>query len=309
VLSYSHPQDNHNGGFLGFGPDNFLYISSGDGGGQDDNGAGHTDGTGNAQDLTDNLLGKILRIDVNGDDFPLDPSRNYAIPVTNPFRNIEGDDEIWAYGLRNPWRISFDRQLGHLYVADVGQSSCEEIDVQPSGSAGGTNYGWRLREGLVPEPVSGIGGPKPPGAIDPIFNYPHPGVDCGPDLGPAFAGYAVVGGYVYRGPDPSLQGRYFFADYITAHLWSFVWDGTAPPLANGTNFTGLTDHSTDPAWAPDVGTLNFVLSFGEDAAGRVYVMDIDGDVFRLPEPAGAMPLAVGCAGVVALARARRRARR
>src|SRR5206468_5011873 len=143
-------------GWLGFGPDGFLYISSGDGGGADDADVGHTPGTGNGQDITENLLGKILRIDVRGDDFPADPARNYAIPSDNPFRNVAGDDEIWTWGLRNPWRASIDRQTGDLYIGDVGQDSCEEIDVQPAASAGGENYGWRLREGLIQEPTSGI---------------------------------------------------------------------------------------------------------------------------------------------------------
>ena len=308
VLSFFHPQSSHNAGWLGFGPDGFLYISSGDGGGADDADVGHTPGTGNGQDITENLLGKILRIDVRGDDFPADPARNYAIPSDNPFRNVAGDDEIWTWGLRNPWRASIDRQTGDLYIGDVGQDSCEEIDVQPAASAGGENYGWRLREGLIQEPTSGIGGPKPPGAVDPIFTYPHPGASCGgPDHGAAFTGYAIVGGYVYRGPVAALRGRYFFADWLTAHLWSFIWDGTSGPLANGTNFTGLTDHSADPQWAPDVGALDMISSFGEDAIGNVYVLDLlDGDVFRLPEPAGPAPLAIGFALLLASPRTRHR---
>ena len=303
VLRFSRPQSNHNGGWIGFGPDGYLYIASGDGGASNDFGPGHTDGIGNAQDITDNLLGKILRIDVDGDDFALDMERNYSIPINNPFRNDGGDDEIWAYGLRNPWRASFDRSAGDLFIGDVGQGACEEIDVQRVTSPGGENYGWRLREGLIATPDPTVGGPKPPGAIDPIFNYPHPGTACGsPDHGPAFTGYAVVGGYVYRGPVAALQGRYFFADYGTAHLWSFVWDGSPPVQHDGSNFTDLVDHSTDPLWAPDVGELNLVSSFGEDAAGNLYVLDLDGDVFLLPEPAGA--LAIGVLAVLLLSRTR-----
>ncbi len=306
VLSIDQPQPNHNGGWIGFGPDDLLYLASGDGGGSDDDDTGHTALTGNGQDITDNLLGKILRIDVDGDDFPADPARNYAIPPTNPFTNATGDDEIWAYGLRNPWRVSFDRTTGDLYIGDVGQGSCEEIDVQPAASPGGENYGWRLREGLIATPTGGVGGPRPPGAIDPIFNYPHPGANCGgPDHGSAFTGFAAVGGYVYRGPVAALSGRYFFADYITAQVWSLVWDGSLP--ADGSNFTDLTDHSTDPLWAPDVGSLGQISSFGEDAAGNLYVLDLDGEVFLMPEPAGGAPLAIGFAAVGWLAR--RRARR
>jgi glucose/arabinose dehydrogenase len=301
VLSFFQPQPNHNGGWIGFGPDGELYIASGDGGAGDDNGEGHTPDIGNGQDITDNLLGKILRIDVDGDDFPLDPAKNYAIPLTNPFVGALGDDEIWAYGLRNPWRASFDRATGNFYIGDVGQGACEEIDVQFQSSPGGENYGWRLREGLIETPTVGIGGPKPPGAIDPILNYPHSGMSCsGPDLGPGFVGIAITGGYVYRGPVTQLVGRYFFADFGTAHLWSLVWDGTAPSLANGTNFIGLTDHSGDPVFAPDVGAISSISSFGEDAAGNLYILDLDGEIFRLPEPAGALPLAAGLAAVAAL---------
>ncbi|HKA16409.1 MAG TPA: PQQ-dependent sugar dehydrogenase [Myxococcota bacterium] len=308
VLTIPHPADNHNGGWIAFGPDGDLYIGVGDGGGAYDDGPGHTPGIGNGQDLA-TLLGKILRIDVRGDDFPLDPQRNYSIPPTNPFRASGGNGEIWAYGLRNPWRSSFDRETRDLYIGDVGQYSCEEIDVQPAASRGGENYGWRLREGLIQEPDAGIGGPKPIDAVDPIFVYPHapPVAPCaGPDHGAGFTGYAIVGGYVYRGPVTALRGRYFFADWLTAHLWSLVWDGTSGPLANGTNFTDLTDHSTDPQWAPDVGSLDQVGSFGEDAIGNLYVLDLDGDVFRLPEPSVPVPLAAGAAAALALSRARAR---
>jgi Glucose / Sorbosone dehydrogenase len=288
VLEYFQPSIFHNGGWIGFGPDGYLYLTTGDG-----------TLSGNAQQISGTLLGKVLRIDVHGDDFPLDPGRNYAIPPDNPFMNVDGDDEIWAYGLRNPWRASFDRLTGDLYIGDVGQNSCEEVDVQDAAAAGGANYGWSLREGLI-----AYDGAKPPGAIDPIFSYPHPGANCGgPDHGPAFVGNVITGGYVYRGPDPSLRGRYFFLDEGNPHLWSLVWDGSDPAAANGTNFTDLTDHSTDPAWAPNAGSFVSIASFGEDAVGNLYALDLDGDVFRLPEPAGAAP-AIGLAALVALARAR-----
>jgi glucose/arabinose dehydrogenase len=146
ILTVPKASGQHNGGWLGFGPkDGYLYITVGDGGGAFDTGPGHTTGTGNAQDITDNLQGKILRVDIHGDDFPDDPTRNYAVPASNPFVGKEGDDEIWAYGLRNPWRVSFDSQTGDLWIADVGQNAREEIDFQPAGSAGGANYGWRIR--------------------------------------------------------------------------------------------------------------------------------------------------------------------
>ncbi|HEY3394062.1 MAG TPA: PQQ-dependent sugar dehydrogenase, partial [Lacipirellulaceae bacterium] len=210
ILSYAQPQTNHNGGWIEFSPnDGYLYIASGDGGGGNDDDAGHTPGTGNAQDTTNNLLGKMLRLDVDGDDFPADTARNYAIPPTNPFRagvgdpgDDAGDDEIWSHGLRNPFRASFDRLTGDLWIGDVGQGQREEIDFQPASSTGGENYGWRLREGLIQTP--GVGGPRPPGNVDPVYDY-----DRNNDQ---FGGTVVSGGYVYRGPDPSLQGKYFFLD-------------------------------------------------------------------------------------------------
>jgi glucose/arabinose dehydrogenase len=288
VLGFSQPQANHNGGWIGFGPDDHLYIASGDGGGSNDNNNGHTIDTGNAQDLTENLLGKILRIDVDADDFPADLQRNYAIPADNPFVGVAGDDEIWAYGLRNPWRPSFDRATGDLYIADVGQSRCEEIDVQPGTSTGGENYGWRLREGVIATPTGGVGGPPPAGSIDPIFDYPHPGsAGSEPCSGPGagFTGNSVTGGVVYRGPIAELAGRYFLADFVTAELWSLRFDGSSPNLFDGTNYTELTNHSGDPRFTPDMGTIGSVSSFGEDDAGNLYVLDLnDGEVFFVPEP-------------------------
>jgi glucose/arabinose dehydrogenase len=276
VLSITQPQSNHNGGWLGFGPnDDYLYIASGDGGGANDTGTGHTTGTGNAQDITGNHLGKLLRIDVDGDDFPGDSTRNYAIPPSNPFVGVTGDDEIWAYGLRNPWRPSFDRLNGNLYIADVGQGAREEIDVQPAASTGGENYGWRLREGMIETPSSGIGGPKPPGAIDPIYDYSHGSGTT--------QGFSVTGGYVYRGPIASLQGTYFFADYVTERIWSLVFDGDPPASHNGTNYTGFTDWTA--ALDPPVGDIDSISSFGEDAVGNLYIVDRGGEVFRVIDTA------------------------
>src|SRR5690606_38231904 len=170
ILSFNQPQPNHNGGWIDFGPnDGYLYIATGDGGGGNDNGTGHTAGTGNAQDTTDNLLGKMLRIDGHGDDFPPDNPRNYAIPEDNPFVGVNGDDEIWSYGLRNPFRSSFDRANGDLWIGDVGQTRREEINYQPADSSGGENYGWRLREGIIPTP-GGVGGSRPEGNVEPIYD-------------------------------------------------------------------------------------------------------------------------------------------
>ena len=209
ILSFAQPQTNHNGGWVGFSPnDDYLYIATGDGGGSNDTGTGHTAGTGNAQDITANFLGKMLRIDPTGDDFSADTARNYAIPLTNPMRagvgnpaDDVGDDEIWAYGLRNPFRDSFDRVTGDLWIGDVGQGAREEVDFQPGNSTGGENYGWRLREGTIATP--GVGGTCT-GCVEPVYDY-----DRDAD---AFGGVVITGGYVYRGPDPTLQGKYLFLD-------------------------------------------------------------------------------------------------
>ena len=270
VLSVPQPQSNHNGGWIGFGPDGYLYVASGDGGGSNDVGVGHTPGIGNAQDPTDNLLGKMLRIDVDGDDFPADPARNYAIPATNPFVGVEGDDEIWALGLRNPWRASFDRMTGDLYIGDVGQDAREEIDFESAGSAGGRNYGWRLREGSIATPTGGVGGPPPSGNVDPLYEYRH---GSGP-----FEGSSVTGGYVYRGPETALRGRYFFADFARRQLWSFdvASDGAPDPQ------TALaTIVRWNEALFPRRHTLPRIVSFGEDARGNLYFVDLGGGVYRI----------------------------
>jgi glucose/arabinose dehydrogenase len=275
ILSFAQPQDNHNGGWIGFSPlDNYLYIASGDGGGSNDSGSGHTAGTGNAQDTTNNLLGKMLRIDVNGDDFPAEANRNYAIPPTNPFKagvgdpaDDVGDDEIWAYGLRNPFRDSFDRMTGDLWIGDVGQGQREEINFQPANSDGGENYGWRLREGLIQTP--GVGGARPPGNVDPVYDYDR--------ANDAFGGTVVTGGYVYRGPDPTLQGKYFFLDSRNTavasddNYWMF---DPANPFGTVINIDSLL--------VPNTGSPMFPVSFGEDAAGNLYIAYIgSGDVYRI----------------------------
>jgi glucose/arabinose dehydrogenase len=296
LLTFDQPQANHNAGWIGFGPDDgYLYIASGDGGGGNDDDAGHTAGTGNGQDITDNLLGKILRIDVDNDGFPMDPAREYAVPANNPFVGVTGDDEIWSYGLRNPYRASFDRGTGDLYIGDVGQNAREEIDVQPAG-VGGLNFGWRLREGTIATP--GVGGPAP-GATDPVYDYPHSGA--------GFAGCSVTGGVVYRGPLAALDGIYFFGDYCTGDLWSFRFDGV--------DVTELTDHSGDPDFAPDQGVLERISGFGEDDAGNLYILKLGtpsgfsvlantGDVFVVPEPSAVASAAAALATLLGLHRRR-----
>ena len=277
IISFEQPQSNHNGGWIGFSPrDHFLYIATGDGGGGDDNDTGHTPGTGNAQDFTDNLLGKMLRIDPTADDFEGDAGRNYAIPPSNPFAGLDdmempivGDDEIWSYGLRNPFRASFDRVTGDLWIGDVGQGTREEIDLQPAASEGGENYGWRLREGSVATPSGGVGGPEPLGHVGPVYDYGHVGGD--------FGGIVVTGGYVYRGPDPDLRGKYFFLDSrhtaVTSDDNYWMFDPANP--------YGTVDN-INAELTPDVGTKQFPVSFGEDADGNLYIAYlVSGEVFRI----------------------------
>lgn len=280
VINWTQPQANHNGGFIGFGPnDGYLYIMSGDGGGSDDNDGGHTAGTGNAQDITSNFLGKALRIDVNQDDFAEDANRNYGIPFDtaespgNPFApatpgatNPTGDDEIWAYGLRNPFRAGFDRATGDLWIGDVGQNTREEIDFQPGDSQGGENYGWRLREGFIETPTGGVGGPKPLGAIDPIYDYVRTGGDAN------FRGSTVVGGVPYRGPDPELQGFYFFGDTISNRLWM---------LTPATETTPQVVEYITPLLPTDVGSPSSPVAITEDSHGNLYITYLSGSVYRI----------------------------
>jgi glucose/arabinose dehydrogenase len=237
LLRVDQPFANHNGGDLAFGPDGFLYIGLGDGGG-----AG--DPFGNGQSLQ-TLLGKMLRIDPR-------PSGGapYTVPASNPFVGRPGArPEIWAYGLRNPWRFSFDRETGDLWIADVGQSSLEEIDRQPASSGGGENYGWNAFEGTVPF----SGSPSSEEVVEPVFEYDHIGGVC-----------AVAGGYVYRGSAiPALDGAYLFADVCVGQVtWLRLTDDGV-------------EHDT-------IGTpLGGPAAFGKDAAGELYVLTLEGPVYRL----------------------------
>ena len=273
ILSFSQPQGNHNGGWIGFkpnDPDANLYIGTGDGGNSNDTGTGHTAGTGNAQDTTDNLLGKVLRINVDGDAFPADTNTNYAIPASNPFVGVTGDDEIFAYGLRNPFRASFDRQTGDLYIGDVGQGSREEIDLIPSNSIGGENFGWRLREGDIATPSGGVGGAEPTGNVNPIYDYESFGTGD-------FTGDSVTGGVLYRGPVTQLNGKYVFADYQDNHLWAF---DPADPDAT----VQKLNTAVSPVIRSNIGTINSVVAFAEDTHGNLYIVDIGGEIFRIALP-------------------------
>jgi len=265
ILVFDQPQANHNGGWIGFSPnDNYLYIMSGDGGGSNDSGTGHTPDIGNAQDITDNLLGKALRIDVDGNN---GPGGTYGIPASNPFVGEVGDDEIWAYGLRNPWRASFDRITGDLWIGDVGQNAREEHNFQPASSTGGENYGWRLREGTIATPTGGVGGPRPPGNVDPLYDYTR-------GFG-EFEGNSTLGGYRYRGPDPELQGLYFFGDTISRNIWTF---DPADPYGTVQNI--VADIPTDS------GTLTGFVSFAEDALGNLYIIDMASNLSTQPANTG-----------------------
>lgn len=236
LLQVDQPYANHNGGSMVFGPDGYLYMGLGDGGS-----AG--DPQGNGQSL-DTRLGKLLRVDVNNSD-------PYAIPADNPFAQ-GGTPEIWVYGLRNPWRFSFDRLTGDLYIGDVGQNEWEEIDFSPAGSAGGTNFGWDFREGT--HPYEGTP-PADASLTDPIFEYAH-GEGC-----------SVTGGYVYRGQAlPEFRGIYLFADYCSGRLWGSL-------------------HGADGAWQTQLlfsQTGMNITSFGQDGQGEIYLVNQqDGGVYRL----------------------------
>lgn len=237
VLVYDQPYRNHNGGGLAFGPDGYLYIGAGDGGSSGDP-------QNRAQNLGD-LLGKMLRIDVETGN-----PTTYTVPAANPFvgqTNVL--PEIWAYGLRNPWRYSFDQQTGDLFIADVGQNAYEEIDFQPAASPGGENYGWRITEGshcYNPNPCDTTG------LVLPIAEYDRDN------------GRSVTGGFVYRGAVyPTLQGIYLYADYVTGRIWGLRPDGSR--------------------WENRLllETGHRISSFGQDAAGEVYVVDHAGAVLRV----------------------------
>lgn len=231
IIGYDQPQANHNGGAMAFGPDGFLYIASGDGGGSGDV-------NNNAQNLN-LLLGKLLRIDVD----TFSGGNNYGIPPDNPFVSVQNTrSEIWAFGLRNPWRFSFDEVENNLWIADVGQQQIEEINRQPIGE-GGVNYGWRCYEGNAPFNTNGC--PDPSEITFPFAEYTHTAGNC-----------SITGGYVYRGTTYSdIQGLYFFADYCSGMIGTVDDDGT---LINHGVFPGM--------W----------VSFGEDVNKELFAVDING---------------------------------
>ncbi len=268
LMDIFQPFGNHNGGHLAFGPDGFLYIGSGDGGsGGDPSNRGQNLNT---------LLGKLLRIDVDS----ADPGRNYAVPASNPFATdgLAGCndscltpstcgstcDEIWSYGLRNPWRFTFDREKGDLYLGDVGQDKWEEVSFQPAASTGGENYGWKVMEGTHCHPPDPFESCTPPaGHLPPILEYDHG----------ATGGCSVTGGFVYRGSThPRLDGVYLYGDFCSGRIW-----GTVPRC--------------DGVWQSRLllDTPFSISSFGEDEAGELFVADLansTGEVYRLSLTAG-----------------------
>lgn len=242
LLTVAQPQSNHNGGELTFGPDGYLYLALGDGGAGGDQGAGHAPG-GNGQSL-DTLLGKILRIDPT-------PSggRPYTIPSDNPFASAGGRPEIWAYGLRNPWRATFDAETGDLWIADVGQNEWEEIDYMPVGRGAGANYGWNVFEG-----AHRFRAGNAPGAVAPILEVSHDEGYC-----------AITGGYVYRGTSiHDLVGAYLYTDYCNGDIRALVQQGGEVVASRSLGIA-----------ADDVS------SFGQDAAGELYVLSQSDGVFRI----------------------------
>lgn len=258
ILTYAQPFANHNGGWIDFGPDGFLYIGSGDGG-------GGGDPQNNAQNRN-NLLGKILRIDVRSDTFPNDPLRDYAIPTTNPFVSGGGSPEIFAFGLRNPFRNSFDPATGSLLIGDVGQNAIEEIDLIRPGETG-LNFGWARFEG-----TRAFNGQPIVGVTPPVTEYSH-------GTGPR-QGFSVTGGYVYRGPVEALQGQYIFADFVRPVIFSVAFAS----LVQGQ--TVAADNLTLRAsmFVPNSGTINNVASFGTDQRQNLFIVDFDGEIFVI-EPA------------------------
>jgi glucose/arabinose dehydrogenase len=238
LLRIAQPYPNHNGGMVTFGPDGYLYVGMGDGG-------SHDDPANRAQNLR-SLLGKLLRLDVNG----RTAARPYRIPATNPFRRRRGvPPEIFALGLRNPWRFSFDRARGDLWLADVGQDHVEEVDFATPGRARGANFGWKRFEGRsrawnVPLTAGHL--------VQPVAQYTHS------------TGCSITGGHVYRGPSiPGLDGRYVFADFCTSRIWSMRAGPVPGPAREITGSLGTR--------LPDAGAGGGIRGFGEGGDGRLYV--------------------------------------
>jgi hypothetical protein len=286
-----HPLTDHDGGFVGFQPGdpNDLWITEGDGGNMDSN----PDPFRNGQN-TNVDLGKILRVDITGDDFPGDPNRNYKIPANNPFANgVGGLPEIWDYGVRSPYSASFDRATGDFILGDVGQVTREEVDFERAGSAGGRNYGWRTMEGTIYGPFTHDANELPandPSFTPPIYDYQHSG---GYGTGDAvqFGGRSVTGGYVYHGSVGALQGKYVFGDWSSRQIWAMNIDRNANG-GKGAVVPGSLIDLTSAFNVPLGGLGTFssgVTAFGEDQAGELYYSQLDGHLYKIADVAPPPP--------------------
>ncbi|MEJ6578304.1 MAG: PQQ-dependent sugar dehydrogenase [Akkermansiaceae bacterium] len=251
LLSFTEDFGNHNGGWIAFGPDGMLYTAPGDGGKGNDPNA-------RAQDLG-NLLGSVLRIDVSG-------AKGYEVPADNPFVKQDGvKPEIYAYGLRNAWRCSFDAETGDFWIADVGQNHWEEVNFVEAGTLGGKNFGWRLREANHETPMKGVGGDSPEGAHTPIYEYDH-------DMAKPTGGLSITGGYVYHGSQESLKGLYLFADYVSRKVWGITQEGGK--LGKFSDLSKVLVPSDGKPLGP-------VASFGQDNQKEVYIVDHTGRILRI----------------------------
>lgn len=247
VLPYPASPGHHLGGWLGFGPDGYLYIPLGDG----HTTGGETNGGARAQSLS-SPWGKVLRIDVNGDDFPADPNRDYAIPPDNPFVGQGGDEAVWAMGLRNPYRASFDAATGDFWIADVGLVAREEIDFHPADSPGGQNYGWNCSEGFLCTTNANCNC-LTDDLTQPIFDYTHS------------LGCSISGGAIYRGcAIPGLEGTYFYGDWCSHRIWSLRYENGV--VVDAQERTAELD-------PPGAVTFGSILGISEGPYGEVYISD------------------------------------
>ena len=270
IMRFDQPNGvtNHKAGWIGFKPGdaNNLYIAAGDGGSSNDPlNSGQTRST---------MLGKILRIDINRDDFGADPNKNYAIPLNNPFVGVAGTNpEIYALGVRNPWRNSFDMANGNFWIADVGQGAREELDFIAAASLGGQNFGWRIREGDIATP--GISDAPVTGLSGPLLVYDRS------------VGQSITGGYVVRDTLSELYGKYVFADFVNGRIWAIDADGSSKTMAQALELTAMLD-------AGQGGTIGNVSSFGQGPGGELYVVDFGGKVVQVvPEPSAMLMLVAG----------------